>query len=80
MVHTLPDYSTKYRMTNVFGNIDHSELAARLGSPSTFDRRGNIIFMDSTQILPTYHRIFRANTKQGFDPKYPRVLCLYYLA
>lgn len=46
MVHTLPDYTTKYRMTQIFGQIDTGELAARLGSPSTQDRRGNVIWMD----------------------------------
>lgn len=46
IVHTLPDYTTKYKMTKVFGNIDTGELAARLGSPNTFDRRGNVVFME----------------------------------
>lgn len=46
MVHTLPDGTTKYRMVTVFGQIDSGELAARLGSLSTLDRRGNIIWMD----------------------------------
>lgn len=46
MVHTLPDYTTKYRMVTVFGQIDTGELAARLGSIDTFDRRGNVIWMD----------------------------------
>jgi len=46
MVHTLPDYTTKYKMTKIFGNIDTGELAARLGSIDTFDRRGNILWMD----------------------------------
>ena len=46
MAHTLPDYTTKYKLTTVFANIDNSELAARLGSVVTFDRRGNVIFID----------------------------------
>lgn len=46
MTHTLPDYSTRYKMTTIFGNIDDAELAARLGSPVTFDRRGNVVWMD----------------------------------
>ena len=46
MVHTLPDYTTKYKMTKIFGNIDTGELAARLGSCNTFDRRGSTIWMD----------------------------------
>jgi len=46
MVHTLPDYTTKYRMVTVFGNIDNNELAARLGAIHNFDRRGNLVWMD----------------------------------
>ena len=46
MVHTLPDYTTKYRMTTVFGNLDTGEIAARLGSPDTYDRRGAVIWYD----------------------------------
>jgi len=46
MVHTLPDYTTKYKMATVFGNIDSGELAARLGSINTFDRRGDTIWME----------------------------------
>jgi len=33
-------------MTKIFGQIDTGELAARLGSPVTFDRRGNVIWYD----------------------------------
>jgi len=46
MVHTLPDYTTKYKLTTIFGQIDTGELAARLGSIVTFDRRGYIVWMD----------------------------------
>ena len=46
MVHTLPPWTTKYRMVTVFGQIDSGELAARLGSINTFDRRGNVVFME----------------------------------
>ena len=46
MAHTLPDYSTKYRLVKLFGQIDSGELAARLKSCDTFDRRGNVIYMD----------------------------------
>lgn len=51
MVHTLPDYTTKYKMTTIFGQIDTGELAARLGSPVTFDRRGHILFYDDFEDL-----------------------------
>ena len=47
MVHTLPDYTTKYRMAKIFGQIDSGELAARLQSPDKYDRRGNVAFMDN---------------------------------
>lgn len=46
MVHTLPPWTTKYRMVKIFGQIDSGELAARLGALSTMDRRGNLIFYD----------------------------------
>ena len=47
MVHTLPDYSTRYKMARVFANIDDAELAARLGSINTFDRRGTVFLMEN---------------------------------
>jgi len=47
MVHTLPAWSTKYRMVKVFGNIDNNELAARTGALSLFDRRGDTLFYDN---------------------------------
>jgi hypothetical protein len=46
MVHTLQDYTTKYKLATIFSHIDEAELAARLGSIITFDRRGNVIWMD----------------------------------
>jgi len=46
MTHTLPDYTSKYRLANIFSGIDVFESAARLGSINTYDRRGNVIFMD----------------------------------
>lgn len=33
-------------MTTIFGQIDTGELAARLGSINTFDRRGHTVWMD----------------------------------
>ena len=47
MVHTLPDYTTKYKTAIVFGNLDHAELAARLGSIDIYDRRGAVIDLDN---------------------------------
>jgi len=46
MVHTLPDYTTKYKLVKIFANIDSGELAARLGSIDYYDRRGNVLFME----------------------------------
>lgn len=46
MVHTLPPWTTKWRMATIFGQIDQGELAARLGSINTFDRRGDTIWME----------------------------------
>jgi len=46
MSHTLPDYTTKYKLAKIFGNVDNAELAARLGACSTMDRRGNLIWYD----------------------------------
>jgi len=53
MVHTFPDYTTKYKMVKVFSQIDSGELAARLGSINTFDRRGNIVWMDDFEDTAT---------------------------
>jgi len=46
MAHTLSDYTTKYKLVRVFGQADGGEVAARLGSPVTIDRRGNLIWFD----------------------------------
>jgi len=53
MVHTLPDYTTKYKLTRVFGQIDSGELAARLGNIDTWDRRGNVIWYDDFESSTT---------------------------
>lgn len=46
MVHTLPPWTSKWRMATIFGQIDQGELAARLGSINSFDRRGDTVFME----------------------------------
>jgi len=46
MTHTLPDYSTKYKLAKIFSQVDNAELAARLGALSLLDRRGNIVWYD----------------------------------
>lgn len=46
MAHTLPDYTSKWKNRRIFSIADYAELAARLGSINTYDRRGNTIWMD----------------------------------
>lgn len=47
MPHGGPDWGTSGPLATVYTVEDMAELAARLKSPDVFDRRGNIIFMDS---------------------------------
>jgi len=54
MVHTLPDYTTKYKTSTISALADDGELAVRLGSMDIFDRRGNILWMDDFE--GTYSR------------------------
>ena len=46
MGHTAPDWSGGLRETTIFALKDLGELAVRLGSPVSFDRRGNVVFLD----------------------------------
>jgi len=46
MVHTLPDYTTKYKQIIAFQGADVYEAAVRLGSINTYDRRGNVVLYD----------------------------------
>ena len=46
MAHTLQDYTTKYKLSKIFSQVDVAELAARLGACSTLDRRGNLVWYD----------------------------------
>ena len=46
MVHTLPPWTSKYRLVKIFANVDVAELVVRLGSPVSFDRRGNVVLID----------------------------------
>ena len=46
MVHTLPDYTSKWKNRTISSLVDNGELAARLGSIVTYDRRGNVVWMD----------------------------------
>jgi len=47
MPHGGPDWGTVGPIGTIFTIEDLGELAARLGSPDTFDRRGNVIFIDN---------------------------------
>ena len=65
MVHTLPDYTSRYKMATVFSQIDTGELAARLGSIDTFDRRGNVIWMDDFEAPVLHWTVEGKNTGYG---------------
>jgi len=45
--HGTPDWAEERSKKTVYGGIDLAEHAARLGSPVTFDRRGDVIFYDT---------------------------------
>lgn len=47
MAHGTPDWAEIAPKKTVYATIDLAELAARLGSIVTFDRRGDVIFLDS---------------------------------
>ena len=58
MVHTLQDYSTKYKLLRTYSNIDNNELAARLGSIDKFDRRGTVNYLDDMEhSLNSWHKV-----------------------
>jgi len=46
MVHTLPDYTSKYKNLTISNVTDFAENAARLGSIVSYDRRGNVVLLD----------------------------------
>lgn len=47
MGHTAPDWSWMGKVSTIYSLQDQAELAARIGSIVTFDRRGNVILLDS---------------------------------
>lgn len=51
MAHTRPDYTTSSKMEIIYGEVDNGELAARLESIDTFDRRGSVIYLDNFENL-----------------------------
>lgn len=46
MAHGTPDWAEGAPKKTVYGAIDLAELAARLGSVVTFDRRGDVVWFD----------------------------------
>ena len=46
MGHGYPDYGTQGPVSTVHSIQDLGELAVRLGSIVTFDRRGNVLWLD----------------------------------
>ena len=46
MVHTLPDYTSKWKTSQITDIVDPGEAAARLGSIVTFQREGTVIWLD----------------------------------
>jgi len=46
VVHGSPDWWGNVPSETVYGGLDTGELAVRLGSCMSFDRRGNVIFID----------------------------------
>jgi len=46
MVHGMPDEAHVKSYTDITRTDDISELAARLGSPQTYERRGNVLYVD----------------------------------
>lgn len=46
MTHGHPDYGIGAPVGTIYPVLDVGELAARLGSPVTFDRRGNVLWYD----------------------------------
>lgn len=53
MVHSLPDYTSKFKNEKIFDVVDIGEAAVRLGSPSMEDRRGNVIWFDDFEGVST---------------------------
>jgi hypothetical protein len=46
VAHGSPDWAAQAPKSTLYGLYDMAELAARLGSPVTFDRRGDVVFCD----------------------------------
>jgi len=62
MVHTLPDYTSKWKTSTIADIVDPGEAVCRLGSIDTFDRRGNVIFLDDFENLGNSWRLLGDGT------------------
>lgn len=49
MPHGAPDWAEMAPRTTIYGGIDLAELAVRLGSIVSFDRRGDVVYLDDFQ-------------------------------
>lgn len=67
MAHGQPDYLQASSTQIVSGVSDLGELAARLGSADTFDRRGNVIFMDGFEHGLVPYALNTYNTTAYFE-------------
>lgn len=52
MTHGFPDYGVGAPKQTIYAMLDFGELAARLGSPVTFDRRGDVMWFDDFEHGP----------------------------
>jgi len=53
MVHGQPDFGMYAPKTKIYGQADVGELAARLGSICTYDRRGDVVWLDDFESSET---------------------------
>lgn len=77
MPHGGPDWGTEGPLKTVYTVQDLGELAARLGSLDTFDRRGNVIFIDDFEsTLNKWHVLYTAGVaKAEITAKYAHSGC-----
>lgn len=74
MVHTIEPWSDQYRTDTIYSVIDLGELAVRLGSIVSFDRRGNVFWMDDFEADNLKWHINKggANAAVAIDDTFPR--------
>ena len=70
MPHGLPDWWGAAPKSTTYGLQDMAELAVRLGGISSFDRRGDIIFMED--FASGTARVYTSGTGTGYDA-YPAI-------